>query len=276
MNRRHRPPLLTLALAVGLSGCFLLPKPAHHWAKVTPVPLDKSAAVSPATHEDQLYSRAVEAIEQRDYGLALDILQTARDARPDDARVLTAMGVVYDKLGRFDLSGRYYDLADKADPGSKIVAIDRRYSTFLQQAVRSERPIQAVVVAEGPAVTRQSSAIMLAAAPTPAIMLGGPVRVHNATGRSDGVASVESRLAGKGWTLAQAGPEIGVLPISKVEYPPTDSRVAAGLARTLAFPVKLESCASCTQVVLVVGASALASTSYGMQLRRGGARGRND
>ncbi len=270
MNRRLQAPLLTLALAVGLSGCFLLPKPAHHWAKVTPVPLDKSAVVSPTTHEDQLYSRAVEAIEQRDYGLALDILQTARDARPDDPRVLTAMGVVYDKLGRFDLSGRYYDLADKADPGSKIVAIDRRYSAFLQQAVSSERPIQSVVVAEGPAVTRSSPAIMLAAASTPAIMLGGPVRVHNATGRSDGLAAVEARLAGKGWTLAHvSGPEVGVLPTSKVEYPPTDSRVAAGLARTLAFPVKLESCASCTQVELVVGANALASPTYGIQLRRG-------
>jgi hypothetical protein len=192
----------------------------------------------------------------------------AKDVRPDDPRVLSAMGVVYDKLGRFDLSGRYYDAAEKADPGSKVVAIDRRYSEYLQQAMASERPVQTVVLAQGPAVTRQANVIMLPAAPQMAQAanpLGGPVRVRNATGRADGASRLEARLTGKGWTLAPApGVEIGVLATTKVEYPPSAAKVAAGLARTLEFPVRLESCATCSQVVLLVGANALAqNTSAG-------------
>ena len=48
-------------------------------------------------------------------------------------RVLTALAVTYDHLGRFDLSSRYYDQAEKADPGSVVVAQDRRTSLILQQ-----------------------------------------------------------------------------------------------------------------------------------------------
>jgi hypothetical protein len=272
MKHRSVAPLACLILAFGLSGCFLLPKPAHHWAKVTPIPIDKSAVPSPYAREDEMYARAVLAIEQRDYGLALDVLEMAKDVRPDDPRVLSAMGVVYDKLGRFDLSGRYYDLAEKADPGSKVVAIDRRYSQYLQQAMASERPVQTVVLAQGPAVTRQANVIMLPAAPQMANALGGPVRVRNATGRADGASRLEARLTGKGWTLAPApGVEIGVLATTKVEYPPSAAKVAAGLARTLEFPVRLESCATCSQVVLLVGVNALAqnTSASGAKLQQG-------
>jgi hypothetical protein len=272
MNVRAILPFACLVLAIGLSGCFLMPKPAHHWAKVTAVPLDKSAVPTPLAREDEMYSHAVQAIEQRDYGLALDILAMAREVRPDDPLVLSALGVVYDKLGRFDLSGRYYDLAEKADPGSKVVAIDRRYSEFLQQAMRSERPVQSVVIAQGPAVSRQADVIMLPAAPqmAQAGLLGGPVRVRNATGRSDGISRLEARLTSKGWTLAPSpGVEMGVLATTKVEYPPSASKVAAGLARTLEFPVRLESCATCSQVVLLVGVNALAQNAQASVAQRG-------
>ena len=130
MNRRQTFVVVS-ALTLGLGGCQHSPKPAH-LVKVTPVPAD-IPALSPNAAEDRLYARAAQAIEQRDYGTALDVLQMAMAGRPGDPRVLTAMGVVYDKQGRFDLSGRYYDLAEKADPGSKVVAIDRRYSLLLQQ-----------------------------------------------------------------------------------------------------------------------------------------------
>lgn len=125
-------------VAISLSGCAHVPKflswlrPHPRYAQIKPIPLDLPTS-DPMAAEDRLYARAVSAIEERDYGTALDVLQLAKDAKPDDPRVLTAMGVVYDKLGRFDLSSRYYDLAEKADPGSKVVAINRRYSQFLQQ-----------------------------------------------------------------------------------------------------------------------------------------------
>ena len=136
--RSRQPTPLLLASALALAGCGHPAQTAH--LKVTPAPADIPPAKAP---EDRLYADAVKAIEQRDYDMALDILQTARNARPDDPRVLAALGVVYDKLGRFDLAGHYYDLAEKADPGSKVVAIDRRYSRMLQARALPTPPTEA-------------------------------------------------------------------------------------------------------------------------------------
>jgi tetratricopeptide (TPR) repeat protein len=87
----------------------------------------------PAITVDDLYRRAVASLRRQAYGVALGDLQAARAMAPKDPRVLSAMGVAYDWLGRFDLSARYYDLAEAADPGSQVVAINRRYSRILQQ-----------------------------------------------------------------------------------------------------------------------------------------------
>ena len=124
-------PLLATVIAAGLGGCSHFPKFAK-LVKVKPVSTVELRPAGPFAAEDRLYASAVKAIDLRNYGEALEALQVARDARPGDPRVLTAMAVVYDKLGRFDLSDRYYDQAEKADPGSRIVALDRRYSLFLR------------------------------------------------------------------------------------------------------------------------------------------------
>jgi Flp pilus assembly protein TadD len=126
-------PLLATAIAAGVGGCSHFPRLADLMkVKVRPVSTAELTPMGPFAAEDRLYAGAVRAIDQRRYGEALDALQVAREARPNDPRVLTAMAVVYDKLGRFDLSDRYYDQAEKADPGSRIVALDRRYSLFLR------------------------------------------------------------------------------------------------------------------------------------------------
>ncbi|HXU99855.1 MAG TPA: tetratricopeptide repeat protein, partial [Caulobacteraceae bacterium] len=114
---------------------------------------------------DRLYASAVRAIDQRRYGEALDALQVARSARPGDPRVLTAMAVIYDKLGRFDLSDRYYDQAEKADPGSRIVALDRSYSMFLRGAGKAGGPaLAAAAVAPVRADARPSGTDLYAQA----------------------------------------------------------------------------------------------------------------
>ncbi len=50
----------------------------------------------------------------------------------ETARVLNAFAVVYDKMGRFDLSARYYSRARDLDPDSTIVARNQAYSRILQ------------------------------------------------------------------------------------------------------------------------------------------------
>ena len=78
------------------------------------------------------YQDAVNAIDHRDYATALDYLQAARAKDPKNVRVLNAFGVVYDKLGRFDLSAHYYAEASALDPGSTTIARNIAYSRTLQ------------------------------------------------------------------------------------------------------------------------------------------------
>lgn len=81
---------------------------------------------------DRFYEGAVSAIKDRNYALALDYLQEARARTPRSVKVLNALGVVYDKLGRFDLSARYYAQAREIEPASRIVAENVGYSRVLQ------------------------------------------------------------------------------------------------------------------------------------------------
>lgn len=102
------------------------------------------------------YDNAVTAINGRHYALALEYLQAARTREPADVRVLTAFGVVYDKLGRFDLSARYYAQAATVDPQSKIIATDMNYSRRLQGLVTAD---SAPPVSRAAAVDTQSKII---------------------------------------------------------------------------------------------------------------------
>ncbi|HWE48057.1 MAG TPA: LytR C-terminal domain-containing protein [Caulobacteraceae bacterium] len=138
---RHRilRSLLISSAALAATGCaaiqhhfawlHLAPKPAPQLATR---PLQQSPDLVKAAVDDSLYGDAVKAIDRRDYGNALELLQAARERTPQDVRVINAFGVVYDKLGRFDLSGRYYAQATRLDPGSTIVANNEAYSRVLQ------------------------------------------------------------------------------------------------------------------------------------------------
>ena len=160
MRSSHAKIIILTSAMIGLAGCAVL-RPLSHLAmnsfsqmvKIRPIPTNL-APVSPTAVVDRLYAQAVTALDKRDYAVALAALQLARDARGNDPRVLNALGVVYDKLGRFDLSSRYYDLADKADPGSKVVAANRRYSQQLQQGgvIEAATIVEAAAVPATPAV----------------------------------------------------------------------------------------------------------------------------
>ncbi len=155
-----RRVLLLCAAVLGLAGCShfhalaRLVRPAP-WVKATPVAV-AAAPEAPDEGRNRIYRQAVAAIEQRDYGLALDLLQLARTAAPGDARVLNGLGVVYDKLQRFDLSARYYDLAEKADPGSRIVQANRRYSAVLQARAKDMQAGRDTGLARDPALVRSA------------------------------------------------------------------------------------------------------------------------
>ena len=121
-SRALKPALVSIS-AMALLGCM----PVTDAPQIRPL---QSAATAPV--RDMLYESAISAIDKRDYARALDYLQQARLRDPRNPRVLNAMGVIYDKLGRFDLSARYYAQAQEADPASKVVANNMAYSKVLQ------------------------------------------------------------------------------------------------------------------------------------------------
>jgi hypothetical protein len=131
---------LPMALATGgLAACASML--GSEQVKVRPV--DTLSTLDSAQH-DTLYESAVAAINAREYARALDYLQAAKAKDPRNLKALNALGVVYDKLGRFDLSARYYAQAQAIEPDSRIVAENQGYSRVLQRLLN---PSQSVAVA---------------------------------------------------------------------------------------------------------------------------------
>ncbi|HSV02900.1 MAG TPA: hypothetical protein VLI41_06805 [Phenylobacterium sp.] len=173
--RSSKKVLLASAFALGAAGCAT--QTTQREAALTVKPVISSAL--PTQRDDGLYRDAVSAIHRRDYAAALDILQVARARTPNDPRILNAFGVVYDELGRFDLSARYYAQAQTADPNSKIVAENLGYSAVLQGAASS---VALAAEAPRPAPSSGTAAAQLAAAaPVPTPMISSAAEPLNPT-----------------------------------------------------------------------------------------------
>ena len=302
LSPKIRAALIAPALMIPLSGCasaghFLARlvgyKPAAHMAEARP--LYRGAADMPAdTPTDRLYQAAAGKIEARDYGAALDLLQFAKEASPNDVRVLNALGVVYDKLGRFDLSDRYYTLALAAEPSSPIVAANMRYSGVMRQAMsiqRSERLLSPPVIElamqeedhapsapQGPlralSGLRQiqpagqpiQTGIRLAVATgtvrrsTP-LVTGPALALVNATGRSYAAQPARLYLAQAGWSLAALDTAGPMQARSEIRFTARNQAAAEALARTLPFKVALAACSNECAFQLVLGRDAPAKFS---------------
>ncbi len=273
---------LVALVGVSLGGCAIVPKswrvafarfttPREHVvaARVTAVgPLPTASAINV---DDRLYEDAVHAIDIRDYGAALDLLQAARNQKADDVRVLNAFGVVYDKLGRFDLSTRYYAQAQAIDPASQIVRQNLAYSEVLQGKHPAKPAALALaspqlgpasgggLVQVAPGVVRLEfgPVASLTVTRTPPGLTGHALVLVDATGGADVAQPVRQRLARLGWSLAAATPVQGRQPRTLIEYAPRAQSAAEALARTLPRTVQLAACSDgCEGVKLILGADA--------------------
>lgn len=257
---------LAAALLMGAAGCAHLPRSAE-WVKVTPI-TPKAAGEAPTS--DGYYAGAVAAISRRDYAAALDLLQAARARDPRDVRVLNAFGVVYDKLGRFDLSARYYAEGRALAPDSPVLASNLAYSAALEQRAEihaEEGPAQ--VVALAPVITTPRPLIGMPGAirlayvqqaqlPVLPLLSGRPLQIVNASGGA-GAQQVVVRLASLGWSTPRAmARATQQRPHSEIYYPARSVRVAKALANTLPPGVRLVSCAAeCDAIRLTIGADSL-------------------
>jgi Flp pilus assembly protein TadD len=185
------PVILVPLLAWSLAGCAVWP--FHRHATVGVRPVAATLSTPGALADDGLYLDARSAIIRRDYAAALEALQAANTRTPDDVRVLNAFGVVYDKLGRFDLSERYYAWAARLDPRSTIIANNLRYSGFLRtgktpdttalaQATPAPEPYETLYSEAGAAISGGDDARALATLNAALSRKADDVRVLNALG----------------------------------------------------------------------------------------------
>jgi tetratricopeptide (TPR) repeat protein len=279
--------LVSAAMAAGLSSCAALPH-FIHWVKIRPI---SSAPSQTAHREDGYYGSAKAAIARRDYARALDLLQAARDAKPDDVRTLNAFGVVYDKLGRFDLSARYYAEAKALDPTSPILANNMAYSASLRVRATAGAPaaesVQLASLTAPTAPTPQAQTAVFPpvrpavirlgfAAPRPAaqptlVLAGRALEVEDATGRKDGAAPVVQGLIRLGWTSPKLEAHAAARKVATIiSYPARAEAVAKALARTLPAGVQLVDCqAGCDGLRLTLGADAAKWTLASLGQRKG-------
>jgi Flp pilus assembly protein TadD len=226
----------TLVLAATASAAFTLVACASFTEEQTVAdvrPVQSQAA--PITRLDGYYGSAVAAIERRDYARALVALQEARALNPSDVRVLNAFGVVYDKLGRFDLSARYYGQARALDANSPVVAANMAYSAVLSggPAPADPRLAQAAAPMTAPAAAPTRVAVVSATTPS-ALQLAAPAHTAQPVARAvpslrAGAAPTVVTLAAPAFPPAQSSPPA----------PRTASAPAPALVRVMTPPARV-------------------------------------
>jgi len=280
MTRRLQTTAIVLAaagLAGGLGGCAqtskllsLLHIGRSEQPKLAIRPLETPVETPQVAAEDRVYGQAKAAIEARDYATALELLQIARQRAPNDGRVLNAMGVVYDKLGRFDLSRRYYQQALALQPNSPAVLANleyssklQAYSTLLRDEPRGAGTATPSAKTAAAAPPTPAPAFRLAEAPAGAVRiveptsLGSPIRIVDASGRASLAGGVRRHLVANGWSVDAAAAQRVPTNVTLIVYKVEHRRVAEALAHTLPFQTSLQPCdAGCSGISLVIGANA--------------------
>ncbi len=256
------------ALAITLFALPLLAACQAPPLQIRPVGTSLAGAQMGVEREDADYASARAAIERRDYADALDWLQSARARNPNDIRVLNAFGVVYDKLGRFDLSTRYYQQALAIDRSSEIVAHNLAYSQGLQTRIVASPTSWELADIQPLRDVRAAARTAVASAGPNSSPVGFPVgsgprprhllTVVNATGIPGGEQPVFARLVDLKWSLSKrqikAAP---ATPTTLIRYAPTFRAEAVALARTLpGRPQLVTADKDETGVRLVLGADA--------------------
>lgn len=242
---------------------------------IRPIAPSTPSGSAPAFANATFYGAAVKAIEARDYGRALDMLQSANTQAPRNIAVLNAFGVVYDKLGRFDLSARYYAQARDLDPNSGIVGRNMAYSDRLQgksNLTSADNWLAAALNLPELAITPSAAKaqppyeLALATAPTPFQVIRvadsgvAPtergLRIVDASGTEGRAEQVRLALIRRGWSANPVhATRSGGQPATTIVYPGQSLVIAQALQRTLPFQAKLTACeAGCETVTLVIGA----------------------
>jgi tetratricopeptide (TPR) repeat protein len=210
------------------------------------------------------YQDAVKAIDKHLYNVALDLLQAAQMRDPKDVRVLNAYGVVYDKLGKFDISEAYYEKARLLDPNSKEVAVNVSYS----RSLRAQYDVQNSQESEFTPSNKSTELAFTTVRNAPAVPMLEEIReadLKRPSGHdvapfdtaSESISGVSDRLRSLHWRAVKVvlseQPETAT-----IYYSAGFRRSARALARTLPFPVQMKF-APTVRLQLAMGAELLKS-----------------
>jgi Flp pilus assembly protein TadD len=126
MVQRHLP--LGLAGGTALLGLLLLAACSLPQLEVRPV-----ASIAGQRLEDpdaSAYERGKEHLQEGRIGFALQAFRGALAENPHSVRVLNALAVSYDQLGRHDLAGPYFERALRIEPTSPQTLNNLGYSAL--------------------------------------------------------------------------------------------------------------------------------------------------
>lgn len=126
--------------------------------------------------ESDLYQQGKRQLQAGHAALAIDAFRRAARARPDSIDALNGLAVAYDRIGRYDLSRRYYEAALGREPTSAMLLHNFGYSLALQGKREEGRALIEKALAGGDASVLARGRANLAAlggagAPAPAAEL---------------------------------------------------------------------------------------------------------
>lgn len=120
----------------------------------------ESAGGTHAFAWEAAFNKGKESLASGYFGLALQQFKAALGTNPHSVRVLNAVGVTYDRLGRYDLAELYYDRALAIEPESAATLNNVGYSLLIQE--RYEESLiyfeRALAQRQGPADARMTAA----------------------------------------------------------------------------------------------------------------------
>jgi tetratricopeptide (TPR) repeat protein len=125
MKRKACLAIASAALAFALGGCSV-----EGWNGGTTV---GDSGGEQRTAWESEFSRGKESLSSGYFGLALERFKAALSLNPESARVMNALAVTYDRLGRHDLAQLYYDRALAIDPNSATTLNNLGYSMLTRE-----------------------------------------------------------------------------------------------------------------------------------------------
>ena len=148
MKMANAPKLASVALLL-LSSCMT-------GRSVEVRPIGGNSAIT----ADEAYAEGKRQLERGNIALAVDGFRKAVRRSPESVDAMNGLAVAYDRLGRFDLSRRFYELALAADPANAKV----RHNLEISLRMQGRNGEAAALRAEG---TGGTAAVALATRPVP-------------------------------------------------------------------------------------------------------------